>query len=119
MAGRSLLAPHAVIPVTQRYLFRGTYMADALQRNHPRPYAPGWMQPLLRLTFSLFFRSPEKACDPVLYFATESLTSESERIRYLFLMEPRNMDSKATDPDNGSKLWSVSESLIRDLGYTL
>lgn len=77
--------------------------------------APGWMQPILKGVFSLFFKSPEKASDPILYFASEN--NAPKPIDYHFLMQPKPMDEKATDEANGKKLWELSEGLIRKLGY--
>jgi len=76
--------------------------------------APGWMQPLLKGVFSLFFKSPEKASDPILYFASEN-NENPNPIDYLFLMQPKSMDEKATDEANGKKLWELSEELILKL----
>ncbi|MDZ7605870.1 MAG: SDR family NAD(P)-dependent oxidoreductase [Cyclobacteriaceae bacterium] len=78
--------------------------------------APGWMQPLLRGVFSIFFKSPEKASDPVVYFATAP-AEEIAKIPYLFLMQPKPMDEKATSPENGRLLWGKSEKIIKELGY--
>ena len=78
--------------------------------------APGWMQPVLKGVFSLFFKSPEKASDPILYFASEN--NASKLIDYLFLMQLKTMDDKATDEANGEKLWELSERLIKELGHT-
>jgi NAD(P)-dependent dehydrogenase (short-subunit alcohol dehydrogenase family) len=75
--------------------------------------APGWMQPLLKGVFSLFFKSPEKASDPILYFAGEY--DSSDPIPYLFLMQKKVMDDKALDPQNGEHLWQLSEKLISQL----
>lgn len=76
--------------------------------------APGWMQPILKGVFSLFFKSPEKASDPIIYFASEN---NSKSIDYLFLMQLKAMDEKATNGTNGKKLWELSEELIKKLGY--
>lgn len=76
--------------------------------------APGWMQPILKGVFSLFFKSPEKASDPIIYFASEN---NSKSIDYLFLMQLKAMDEKATNGTNGKKLWELSEELIKELGY--
>lgn len=73
--------------------------------------APKLMQPLLKLVFSIFFKSPEKASDPILYFASET-NYESKPIDYLFLMQPKEMDEKATNIKNGKKLWELSQELI-------
>jgi hypothetical protein len=75
--------------------------------------APGWMQPLLKGVFSLFFKSPEKASDPILYFAGEY--DRSDPIPYLFLMQKKEIDDKALDPQNGKHLWHLSEKLISNL----
>jgi NAD(P)-dependent dehydrogenase (short-subunit alcohol dehydrogenase family) len=72
--------------------------------------APKVFQPLLKLVFSLFFRSPKKACMPVIYFAA-SKDVEGKAIDYLFLMGRKEMDPKATDPENGKALWEASERL--------
>ena len=72
--------------------------------------APKIFQPLLKLTFSIFFRSPKKACEPVIYLAASG-DVEGKAIDYLFLMSRKEMDEKATDPANGKTLWGVSEKL--------
>ncbi len=80
--------------------------------------APDWMHPLLRIVFAIFFKSPQKASDPILYFATES-SKDANPIGYLFLMHPREMDLKAYDDKNRKRLWEMSEILIKGLGYHL
>jgi hypothetical protein len=79
--------------------------------------APAWMQPILKGVFSLFFRSPEKASDPILYFTTEE--NNQEPIDYMFLMQHKPMDEKATNQENGKRLWQLSEELISELGYEI
>lgn len=79
--------------------------------------APTWMQPILKLAFSAFFRSPEKASDPVIYFAAESNSSDSNTLEYLFLMQQKEIDEKAMEGENGKRLWEMSEKLIKELGY--
>lgn len=76
--------------------------------------APGFFKPLLRLVFLLFFRSPEKACEPVLYHAA-STQQEGKAFDYLFLMERKAIDEKAENPGNGEKLWKLSEELLKKL----
>lgn len=77
--------------------------------------APKIFQPLLKLTFSIFFRSPEKACEPVVYFAA-SRDVEGKAIDYLFLMSRKEMDEKATDPVHGKEIWDRSLQLINRIG---
>lgn len=72
--------------------------------------APSVLRPLLRIIFSLFFRSPEKAAEPVVYLAA-SPDMEGKAMEYLFLMSRKEMDQKATDPSNGQRLWSLTENL--------
>ena len=72
--------------------------------------APVIFQPLLKLVFGIFFRSPRKACRPVVYLAA-SPELEGRTQEYLFLMEPKPMDGKAVDPENGRRLWELSNQL--------
>jgi NAD(P)-dependent dehydrogenase (short-subunit alcohol dehydrogenase family) len=77
--------------------------------------APSIFKPLLKLIFTVFFRSPEKAVQPVIYFAC-SPEPEGKPIEYLFLMSRKEMDPKATDAENGEKLWRYSEALLESHG---
>jgi NAD(P)-dependent dehydrogenase (short-subunit alcohol dehydrogenase family) len=76
--------------------------------------APKIFQPLLKLTFSIFFRSPKKACEPVVYLAA-SKDVEGKPLDYLFLMSRKEMDAKATDPLNAKDLWEKSEGLRKKM----
>ena len=76
--------------------------------------APSIFQPLLKLVFGIFFRSPKKACQPVIYLAG-SKNLEGRTGTYLFLMQEKTMDDKATDPGNGKRLWDLSEDLYQSL----
>jgi NAD(P)-dependent dehydrogenase (short-subunit alcohol dehydrogenase family) len=76
--------------------------------------APGIFQPILKLVFRIFFRSPEKASEPVIYLAT-SPEMEGKPLDYLFLMSRKEMDPKATDPANGQRLWEISEKLQKEI----
>lgn len=78
--------------------------------------APAFFQPLLKLVFKIFFRSPEQACEPVVYLAT-SKDVEGKATDYLFLMSRKEVDEKAVDPQNGKKLWQLSEQLLLEKGY--
>jgi len=73
--------------------------------------APAVFQPLLKLTFRLFFRSPEQACEPVVYLAA-SKDVEGKPNDYLFLMSRKPVDEKADDPENGKRLWKLTEDLL-------
>jgi len=73
--------------------------------------APRIFQPLLKLVFAIFFRSPKKACRPVIYLAA-SKDMEGLSGQYMFLMQHKDMDEKAVDPENGRRLWELSEKLL-------
>ncbi len=77
--------------------------------------SPAMFKPLLKLIFGLFFRSPAQAVAPVLYFAC-SPDVEGRTAEYLFLMSRREMDEKARDADNGDRLWSLSDEVLRTHG---
>jgi NAD(P)-dependent dehydrogenase (short-subunit alcohol dehydrogenase family) len=77
--------------------------------------APALFKPMLRLVFWIFFRSPEKAVQPVLYFVCSSEV-EGKSLDYLFLMSRKEMDPKARDGQNGEKLWQLSEAILRSHG---
>ncbi len=79
--------------------------------------APGWLQPILKGVFSLFFRSPQKASDPIMFFLSED--DYTIPVDYLYLMQPTAMDEKALDQINGEKLWDLSERLCGQLGFPL
>lgn len=76
--------------------------------------APALFQPLLKLVFGIFFRSPKKACHPVIYLAA-SPELEGKTGEYMFLMQKKEMEKKATDPQNGQKLWELSEKLSQQI----
>lgn len=76
--------------------------------------APKVFHPLMKLIFSLFFRSPQKAAEPVLYLAA-SKDLEAKGKDYLFLMSRKEVDEKADDPINGNKLWELSGALVNSL----
>jgi NAD(P)-dependent dehydrogenase (short-subunit alcohol dehydrogenase family) len=76
--------------------------------------APGIFQPLLKLVFGIFFKSPVKAAVPVVYLAA-SPDVEGKPFDYLFLMSRVEVDEKASDPGNGKQLWKLSEELLEGL----
>jgi pectin methylesterase-like acyl-CoA thioesterase len=69
------------------------------------------VQPLLKLIFFLFFRSPARAAEPVVYL-TASADLDGKPFGYLYLMSRREIDPKAEDPENGKRLWELSERLL-------
>jgi NAD(P)-dependent dehydrogenase (short-subunit alcohol dehydrogenase family) len=77
--------------------------------------APGIFQPVMKLVFAMFFKSPAKAAEPVLYLAA-SKDQEGKEYDYLFKMSRKQIDEKAADPVNGDRLWRLSEELVAGLG---
>ena len=55
------------------------------------------------------------AVQPVVYFAASSDVKD-KTIDYLFLMSRKEMDAKATDVENGKKVWRLSEELLNQHG---
>ena len=80
--------------------------------------APAIFQPLLKIVFGVFFRSPEKASEPVVYL-TASKDVEGKATDYLFLMSRKDVDEKAISVENGTKLWHMSEDLLQKTGIEL
>lgn len=78
--------------------------------------APALFKPLLKLVFGIFFRSPKKASQPVIYLAASS-DLEGKTGSYLFLMQEKAMDEKARDPENGKRLWELSEELSKRITH--
>ena len=76
--------------------------------------APGAFQPLMKLIFAMFFKSPRKAAEPVMFLAT-SKDLEGKEFDYLFKWARKPIDEKAEDEENGKKLWSMSEELVLTL----
>jgi NAD(P)-dependent dehydrogenase (short-subunit alcohol dehydrogenase family) len=76
--------------------------------------APVLFQPLLGLVFYLFFKSPDKAAVPVIYL-TASKEMEGKPFDYLFLMNRKEIALLAEDPENGKRLWELSDNLRKQL----
>ena len=76
--------------------------------------APKIFLPLMKLIFLIFFRSPARAAIPVVYLAA-SPDLENKHFDYLFLMSRKDADEKALDPENGKRLWQLSEALVNSL----
>jgi NAD(P)-dependent dehydrogenase (short-subunit alcohol dehydrogenase family) len=76
--------------------------------------APKIFIPLLKLVFGIFFKSPAKAAIPVVYLAA-SHDLDGKSFDYLFFMSRKTVDEKASDPQNGKRLWELSEQLHKNL----
>lgn len=75
--------------------------------------APAIVQPLMKLVFRIFFSSPEKAAEPVVYLAA-SKNLEGKALDYMFLMSRKDVDEKAADIVNGKRLWELTENLFKE-----
>ena len=73
--------------------------------------APKLVQPPMKLVFKMFFSSPEKAAEPVVYLSA-SKDVEAKNKDYLFLMSRREVDENASNPENGKRLWEITENLL-------
>ncbi|HOX78693.1 MAG TPA: SDR family NAD(P)-dependent oxidoreductase [Bacteroidales bacterium] len=72
--------------------------------------APLLLRLILKGIFTIIFKSPAKACKPVVYLAIspdfEGMTNE-----YLHMFRPKRMDPKVYLPEEGEKLWKRSLEL--------
>jgi NAD(P)-dependent dehydrogenase (short-subunit alcohol dehydrogenase family) len=80
--------------------------------------APLWIKPVLKLIFAVFFRSPRKAAEPLLYLAC-SKAIEGETGIYLHLMRRKDISGEAADPEKARRLWRSSEELLAAAGADL
>ena len=74
--------------------------------------APGYVQPLLKLVFAIFFRTPAKAAIPIIYLAA-SADMEGKSFDYFFLMTRKPVDEKAQNQANGKRLWEAGDELLK------
>lgn len=74
--------------------------------------APSWARPLLDMVMGLFFASPTKACEPVVYLTAASAI-EGRTGLYLHLMAAKQPAPQANDPELGQQLWAKTEDLLR------
>lgn len=69
--------------------------------------APLVLRMILKSIFSLIFKSPKKACKPVVYMAV-SRDFEGRTNEYLHMFRPKKMDYKIYIPEEGARLWDRS-----------
>ncbi len=79
--------------------------------------APKIFRPLMKVVFGIFFRSPETACEP-LVFQAAAKQLEGLKWDYMFLMSRQWIDEKAADPENGKRLWEKTERLLAEKGIS-
>jgi NAD(P)-dependent dehydrogenase (short-subunit alcohol dehydrogenase family) len=74
--------------------------------------APAWIKPLLKVIFLLFFRTPRRAAEPVVFLCCSRAIEERSGI-YLHLMTEKAPSARASDEEAGRRLWQASERLLR------
>ena len=76
--------------------------------------APFLLRIILKGIFTIIFKSPAKACLPVVYMAI-SPDYEGKTNEYLHMFRVKRMDEKVYFPEEGEKLWDRSIELWKQL----
>lgn len=76
--------------------------------------APWLLRMVLKGIFWVIFKSPAKAVRPVVYMALSEDYSGTTN-EYLHMFNPKKMDPKVYDPEEGKKLWDRSMQLLREI----
>ena len=74
--------------------------------------APLLLKPVLAPIMRAFFLSPAKAALPVTYLCCSDAAGECTGL-YLHMLREKAPAPDASDPQNGDRLWSASEALLR------
>jgi NAD(P)-dependent dehydrogenase (short-subunit alcohol dehydrogenase family) len=69
---------------------------------------------ILRAIFSVIFRSPSQAVQPLIYMASSNDFKDRTN-QYMHMFIPKLMDEKVYDEKEGKKLWEKSEELWKQL----
>jgi NAD(P)-dependent dehydrogenase (short-subunit alcohol dehydrogenase family) len=80
--------------------------------------APWFAKWLVAALFSLFFKDPAKACEPVIYLACARSLHDRTGV-YLHLMEEKPLQAETADAKNAQKLWQASRCLLEKLGFSV
>ena len=76
--------------------------------------APWLLRMILGAIFRVIFRSPKKACLPVVYMAV-SPDYEGRTNQYQHMFKPKRMDEKVYIPEEGKKLWERTYALWKTI----
>lgn len=76
--------------------------------------APLGLRIIIGAIFKVIFRSPRKACLPVVYMSI-SPDYEGRTNEYQHMFKPKKMDEKVYDTDEGMKLWERSYELWKEI----
>jgi NAD(P)-dependent dehydrogenase (short-subunit alcohol dehydrogenase family) len=74
--------------------------------------APWPLRMILKGIFWIIFRSPAKAARPVVYMALSADYAGTTN-EYLHMFNPKKMDPKVYEPEEGKKLWNRSMNLLK------
>jgi NAD(P)-dependent dehydrogenase (short-subunit alcohol dehydrogenase family) len=75
--------------------------------------APGWIQPLLKVVFKLFFATPQKAAEPVINLCVRADIKEKNG-SYFHLWKEKPVDSRAGDPGFYEPLFKKTTEIIEE-----
>lgn len=76
--------------------------------------APWLLRMILNGIFWIIFKSPSKAARPVVYMAL-SKDYRGTTNEYLHMFNPKKMDPKVYEPEEGKKLWERSMALLEEI----
>ena len=76
--------------------------------------APWLLRMVLKGIFWVIFKSPAKAVRPVVYMALSG-DYRGTTNEYLHMFNPKKMDPKVYDPQEGKKLWERSMELLEEI----
>jgi short-subunit dehydrogenase len=73
--------------------------------------SPVYLKPILSPIMKLFFRSPEKATEPVIYLCCASDMGKRTGV-YLHMMREKAISTLASNAENGRLQWEKSDQLL-------
>ncbi len=76
--------------------------------------APWLLRMILSAIFRVIFRSPKKACLPVVYMSI-SPDYEGRTNEYQHMFKPKKMDEKVYEQEEGKKLWEETRKLWKKI----
>ena len=116
--GQSKLHLCILVNELSRRLNAGNEVRVAVHSLCPGPIAsniaresPAYLKPILNPIMKAFFRSPEKAAEPVIYLACAEPMGERSGV-YLHMMREKETSTEAQDQNNGRLLWDKSAELL-------
>ncbi|MCX4245409.1 SDR family NAD(P)-dependent oxidoreductase [Paraliomyxa miuraensis] len=77
--------------------------------------APPGLALFMKAMFKVFFRKPEVAAGPAVYMSVAPGYGERTG-EYLHMWNPKRMDEKCYDAEEGVRLWEHTEGLLREHG---